>query len=170
MEGANELGKRQEKSADKIRWRPLFLELSTFSILKSLEPLSFRARRPRTMPPTPFRIAILEADSPIGHTLAKYGSYRGVFTSLLHKAADASHIPRESIEITGWDVVNGDAGEEYEEEEGEGADWKRRKGYPRMGDVDGVLITGSRMFVTPASYWFDHLLRIEIVLDSPRIC
>ena len=116
------------------------------------------------MPPTPLRIAILEADSPIGQTLAKYGSYGGVFTSLFHKAADSSHIPRESIEITGWDVVNGDAGEEEEdggengEENGNGdlvggkRGWKRRRGYPRMGDVDGVLITGSRMFVVPASY------------------
>lgn len=66
--------------------------------------------------------------------------------------------------------MNGDAGEEYGEEKGGGMGWKRRKGYPRMGDVDGVLITGSRMFVTPASYWFDHFLRIEIVLDNPRIC
>ena len=66
--------------------------------------------------------------------------------------------------------MNGDAGEEDGEEKGEGTGWKRRKGYPRMEDVDGVLITGSRMFVTPASYWFDHLLRIEIVLDCPCIC
>ena len=130
------------------------------------------------MPPTPLRIAVLEADSPIGQTLAKYGSYTGVFASLLHKAADASHIPRESIEITGWDVVNGDAGEKESRGErgepelggefvGEERGWKRRRGYPRIGDVDGVLITGSRMFVIPASYLFYHFLRIKMVLYCP---
>ena len=120
------------------------------------------------MPPTrtPLRLAILEADTPIGRARAKYGSYGGVFTSLLHRAADASHVPRERLEITGWDVVDGGAEEEEGEGEGEvedmGGEWAvvRRKGYPRMRDVDAVLITGSRrwsfsLFV----FWLGGVLR-----------
>lgn len=96
------------------------------------------------MPSFPIRIAILEADVPIGAARAKYGSYGGVFTSLLHKAADASDLPRERLHITGWDVVNPDGGGD-EDMGGEWA-WKRRSGYPGLGDVDAVLVTGSRMW------------------------
>lgn len=104
------------------------------------------------MAPSPIRIAILEADTPIGKARAKYGGYGGVFTSLLHKAADVSNLPRESLEITGWDVVNSEGAKEGEEED-MGGDWawKRRKGYPKMEDVDAVLITGSRTW-TPCFY------------------
>lgn len=119
-------------------------------------------------PPPPLRIAILEADVPIGHTRAKYGSYGGVFASLLHRAADAEGIARERLEIEGWDVVGGgeegerggegggggegegegERGEEGEDMEDMGGEWgwSRRKGFPRLGDVDAVLVTGSRMW------------------------
>ena len=100
------------------------------------------------MAPSPLRIAILEADIPIGKARIKYGSYGSVFASLLHKAADASNIPRDKLEITGWDVVNLEGAEEGAEEEmGGDWDWKRRKGYPSLEQVDAVLITGSRMWV-----------------------
>ena len=102
------------------------------------------------MPPYPLRIAILEADLPIGNTRDKYGCYGGVFTSLFHKAADASHFPRENLGITGWDVVNSTGEKEGTEEDMGGEwNWKRRKGYPKMEDIDAVLITGSRMWVPP---------------------
>ena len=95
-------------------------------------------------PPT--RLAILEADTPIGKTRAKYGSYGGVFASLLYTAADAANIPREQLELTGWDVVNTEEGKEEGEEITGGEEWnmKRRRGYPKMEDIDAVLITGSR--------------------------
>ena len=99
------------------------------------------------MAPSPLRIAILEADTPIGKTLAKYGSYGGVFKSLLYKAADASDIPRERLELSAWDVVSMDVGKEGQgEEEFVGGEWnmKRKKGCPKIEDVDAVLITGSR--------------------------
>ena len=97
---------------------------------------------------SPLRLAILEADIPIGATRVKYGSYGSVFTHLLHKACDASHIPRDALEITGWDVVNSDELPEGEEEDMGGEwKWKRRKGYPALERVDAVLITGSRMWV-----------------------
>lgn len=106
-----------------------------------------------TMATSPIRLAILEADIPIGATRTKYGSYGGVFTSLLHKAADASSIPRERLEITGWDVVNPDREAEGKEEDMGGEwNWKRRKGYPKLEEVDAVLITGSRMWVPSFSH------------------
>ena len=96
-------------------------------------------------------LAILEADTPITQTKAKYGSYGGVFTSLLHQAADAERIPRSRLELSGWDVVTApDAegkGEQEEEDCGGMYRWKRRRGYPDLGQVDAVLITGSRMWV-----------------------
>ena len=97
------------------------------------------------MAPSPIRIAILEADTPIGQTLVKYGSYGGVFTSLLHKAADASNIPRERLKLTGWDVVNMEQAQEKEDDNISRV-WniERRKGYPKLEDIDAILITGSR--------------------------
>ncbi len=95
--------------------------------------------------PPPIRLALLEADTPFGDHRARYGSYGGVFVSLLYKAADASRVPRERLQITGWDVVNVDGAEEGAEEEMGGEfDFRRTKGIPRMEDVDAVLITGSR--------------------------
>ena len=101
------------------------------------------------MAPPPIRLAILEADIPIGTTRAKYGGYGAVFTSLFHKACDASHIPRDRLEITGWDVVNADGAPDGKEEDMGGEwGWKRKKGYPALEEIDAVLITGSRMWVS----------------------
>lgn len=95
------------------------------------------------------RISILEADTPLTATQIKYGSYGGVFTSLLHQAADASNLPRDQLEITGWDVVNiGDETEGTDDDMGGIYGWTRRRGYPKMEDVDAVLITGSSMWVS----------------------
>jgi len=97
---------------------------------------------------TPLRIAVLEADIPIDNVRTKYGSYGAVFTSLLHKAADALNLPRDCLDITGWDVVNSENAPEGEVEDmGGECNWKRRKGYPKLQEVDAVLITGSRMWV-----------------------
>jgi len=111
-------------------------------------------------PPTPIRLAILEADVPLGATRAKYGSYGAVFASLFHKACDASNVPRERLQISGWDVVGFDGrgeGEGNREGQGEGGKegegwedmggewgWRRRRGLPRKEEVDAVLVSGSR--------------------------
>lgn len=95
--------------------------------------------------PKPIRLAIFEADNPLPSTCAEYGSYGGVFLSLFHKAADSLGVPREDLEITGWNVVNMEAGEQGEMEEMGGKyRWKRRVGLPNLEEVDAVLITGSR--------------------------
>ncbi len=92
---------------------------------------------------SPIRIAVLEADTPLEQTRRDLGSYAGVFTALLHKAADASKISRESLQLTGWDVVNEPDG--GIEDMGGMYNWKRTRGYPRMEDIDAILITGSSM-------------------------
>ena len=75
---------------------------------------------------SPIRIAVLECDTPLTQTQEKYGGYGGVFTALLHSAADAIHVPRQDLDISKWDVVNG-TGQ-----------------YPALDDIDAILITGSR--------------------------
>ena len=82
------------------------------------------------MAPKPIRIAVLEADTPIGNTKKQYGGYTGVFTSLLHKAADAISLPRDRLEFSQWDVVN-------------------KMEYPEPDAIDAVLITGSRKHTLP---------------------
>ncbi|KAI9840341.1 MAG: hypothetical protein M1837_001759 [Sclerophora amabilis] len=86
------------------------------------------------MPRSPLRIAILECDTPLDGTRAKYGSYGGVFTALLRAAAAASFDedpastlgppPDYGLDISRFDV------EKVEQ-------------YPRVEDVDAVLLTGS---------------------------
>ena len=81
----------------------------------------------------PLRIAILECDTPADGTRAKYGSYGGVFEALLAAGVSGFQKEREGSErselgrfkLTYWDVVS-------------------EKKYPRVEDVDGVLLTGSR--------------------------
>lgn len=78
---------------------------------------------------TPLRIAVLECDTPANNTNTKYGGYRGVFESLLKASARALGQPERlnpdtDLEISGWDVVNGDE-------------------YPKLEDINAVLLTGS---------------------------
>ena len=80
----------------------------------------------------PLRIAILECDTPAERTRARYGGggYGAVFKALLD--AGASEVSKVSgpdelmLQLTYWDVVS-------------------EKRYPQIEDVDGVLLTGSRM-------------------------
>jgi hypothetical protein len=81
------------------------------------------------MPAPPLRIAILECDTPLNNTRAKYGGYGGVFEALLCSGADALKYPglssTEGLEITKWDVVT-------------------KQEYPSISDIDAILITGSK--------------------------
>lgn len=77
-------------------------------------------------PPTfPLRIAVLEADS----IAPQHGGYSGLYTSLLQAAADSLGWPRDSFEISKWDVVNVKEGQ--------------AEGYPKLEEVDAILISGS---------------------------
>ncbi|KAL1973660.1 hypothetical protein VTN31DRAFT_6295 [Thermomyces dupontii] len=81
----------------------------------------------------PLRIAVLECDTPLPNTHAKYGGYGGVFESLLResakKLADDNEPyqldPDRDLQISKWDVVNDDK-------------------YPKLEDIDAILISGSK--------------------------
>lgn len=97
------------------------------------------------------RLAILECDTPLAHTRAKYGSYGGVFTSLLHAGAEALGVSGDGLRITRFDVVE------------QGA-------YPDLQDVDGVLITGSRFSAFDATPWIVRLVEfVKMVLGQRRV-
>lgn len=91
----------------------------------------------------PLRIAVLECDTPLTQTKAKYGGYGGVFEVLLQAGAKALNQPElvqpeSGLEITKWDIVNGDQ-------------------YPNLDDVDGILITGSSMWTPIPQSPFDSV-------------
>lgn len=90
--------------------------------------------------PSPIRIAILECDTPLPRTAAKYGGYGGVFTALLHASAEKFGWDKSELHITTHHVVDDEKGTAGEEEAQE-----LRKRYPRLEDIDAVLITGSSM-------------------------
>jgi len=78
------------------------------------------------MPSLPLRIAILECDTPLPGTVAQYGGYGGVFTSLLRAGASTLSPPlRDSdLLLSAYDVV--------------------QQKYPSLDSIDAVLISGSR--------------------------
>lgn len=73
----------------------------------------------------PFRLAILECDTPIDSVRKRYGSYGNVFVNILKPALE-SHPSKSAIEpvFTSWDVVD-------------------KQEYPDLAQVDGILLTGS---------------------------
>lgn len=77
----------------------------------------------------PLRIAVLECDTPLPNTNARYNGYGGLFAALLKASAKALNQPERldpetGLEVTKWDVVNGTE-------------------YPTLEDIDAVLLTGS---------------------------
>ena len=107
-----------------------FGSISTTSIsLKTLRSRSVfdQLRRPLSsnMGPRNPRIAVLEADTPLGSIEEKHGTYGDIFETLLNTALKTIESPWEGLEISKWDVVS-------------------KMEYPKLDDVDAVLITGSR--------------------------
>lgn len=78
----------------------------------------------------PLRIAILECDSPLPNTAAKYGSYGGVFEKLLRSGATASG----RIDCAESDLKISKHQIQLDPEI-----------YPKLDDIDAILITGSSM-------------------------
>lgn len=76
----------------------------------------------------PLRIAVLECDEPIGRTKEKYGGYGNVFKALLDAGAndivERDGVNRPELDITKYDVVNTEM-------------------YPKLEDIDAILLTGS---------------------------
>ncbi|KAF9894694.1 hypothetical protein FE257_006584 [Aspergillus nanangensis] len=78
----------------------------------------------------PLRIAVLECDTPVDKVDAKYNGYHGVFSVLLRESAQALDQPElldpdTGLDISRWDVVS-------------------KQEYPRLDDVDAILLTGSK--------------------------
>lgn len=76
----------------------------------------------------PLRIAILECDTPLTNTAARYGDYGEVFRTLLESSAEGLEVPgfegKQSLELTKYDIVNKDT-------------------YPDLKSIDAILLTGS---------------------------
>lgn len=75
------------------------------------------------------RIAVLECDEPVGKTKEKYGGYGGLFKELLQNGVERypdlyKEKPPE-LEVSKFDVVN------------------KMDEYPKLEDVDAILLTGS---------------------------
>ncbi|KAK5107375.1 hypothetical protein LTR62_001318 [Meristemomyces frigidus] len=106
-------------------------------------------------PPT-IRLAILEADTPIGRTKEKYGGYGALFAELLAKGCEEvarqDGVPGPELEITKYDVVNHPAV------------------YPALEEVDGVLITGSKHNSFDSTPWIRTLVAFtQRVLAQHRV-
>src|ERR1700728_3544235 len=101
------------------------------------------------------RIAILECDTPLTSTRAKYGGYGGVFKALLSAGADALNHPnlssKHGLSLTNWDVV------EAQE-------------YPQLDEIDAMLITGSRYNSFDDTPWIIKLVEFtKQVLAQERV-
>ncbi|KAK4227185.1 putative glutamine amidotransferase [Podospora fimiseda] len=102
----------------------------------------------------PIRLAILEADTPVPKTHAKYSGYLGVFTHLFTRALSDSPHPLSSIlQITGHDIVqNPDSS------------------YPSLDSIDAILITGSKHNSFDNDYWILKLVEYtRKALLHPRV-
>ena len=109
----------------------------------------------------PFHLAILECDTPLSRTEAKYGGYGDVFTALLRSGAEALGEP--DLIINSSDANSSSNGisnstSDRQSEDGKGADGERQRRslritkwgvekdmrrYPGLDDIDGILVTGS---------------------------
>jgi GMP synthase-like glutamine amidotransferase len=107
------------------------------------------------MPSPPLRIAILECDTPLTNTRAKYGGYGGVFKALLSAGADALGSPalssKHGLELTTWDVFEA-------------------QNYPSLDDIDAILLSGSRYNSFDDTPWIVKLVEFtKQVLAQERV-
>ncbi|KAJ5747283.1 uncharacterized protein N7511_008979 [Penicillium nucicola] len=104
----------------------------------------------------PLRIAVLECDTPLDPINRQYNGYGGVFRTLLTTSAKALNQPEKlnpetGLEITAWDIVNGNK-------------------YPDLEDVDAVLLTGSKHNSFEDIPWMNHLVQFtQKVLAQDRV-
>lgn len=79
--------------------------------------------------PTVLRIAVLECDTPLPGTKARFQGYGGVFEHLLRTGAKALGRPaQEDLIITKHQIES------------------NPENYPDLDDIDAILITGSSAF------------------------
>ncbi|ERF68940.1 hypothetical protein EPUS_08174 [Endocarpon pusillum Z07020] len=102
----------------------------------------------------PLRLAILECDSPPPNADAKYGGYGGVFTTLLRYGAELLGKPdlEAMLQISKYQIqLDPD-------------------NYPKLEDVDAILLTGSRYNSFEDAPWIKKLVDFTAeILKQDRI-
>lgn len=99
----------------------------------------------------PIRLAILEADTPQPKTAARYSHYTGLFTSLLSTAVSPTPVA-ERFAITRHHVVDDTSA------------------YPRLEDVDAVLVTGSKHSAYMDDEWIVALVEfVRRAIEGGRV-
>ncbi|RMZ89700.1 hypothetical protein DV736_g3094, partial [Chaetothyriales sp. CBS 134916] len=102
----------------------------------------------------PLRVAILECDSPLPHTQAKFGGYGGVFQALLRSGAKLLERPDPEH---GFDFSNHQIETDPES-------------YPSLSDLDAILLTGSRYDAFADTLWINKLVEYtKKALDSGKV-
>ncbi|KAB8278286.1 Aldehyde/histidinol dehydrogenase [Aspergillus minisclerotigenes] len=86
------------------------------------------------------RVAILETDTPIDPILARYGTYGAIFNRWLNTGLQGLTVTDTEIQTTIWDVVN-------------------KSEYPKPGDFDALLMTGSRHDAHADVPWINELVK-----------
>ncbi|KAI9865277.1 MAG: hypothetical protein M1824_003430 [Vezdaea acicularis] len=132
--------------------------------------------------PTPLHIAILECDTPLPQTAAKYGGYGGVFISLLRKSVDylnAEHDGVNSGAKEGETVAEKDGAKEGKkvgfldkDKDLDFTTWdvEHLEQYPKLEDVDAILLTGSRHNAFDNPPWITRLISYtRAALDTGRV-
>ncbi|KAJ5558626.1 hypothetical protein N7535_008843 [Penicillium sp. DV-2018c] len=105
---------------------------------------------------TPLRIAVLECDTPVDGVNRRYNGYGGVFKVLLKAGAISLNQPERldpetGLEVTAWDIVNDDK-------------------YPKLEDIDAVLLTGSKYNSYDDVPWINRLVEFtQQVLAQDRV-
>ncbi|KAJ5120532.1 uncharacterized protein N7515_009920 [Penicillium bovifimosum] len=105
---------------------------------------------------TPLRIAVLECDTPVDGVNRRYNGYGGVFQVLLKAGAISLNQPERldpatGLEVTAWDIVNDDK-------------------YPKLEDIDAVLLTGSKYNSYDNTPWIIRLVEFtQQVLAQDRV-
>jgi len=107
------------------------------------------------MPSLPLRIAILECGTTPPNAARKYGSYGGVFASLLRSGADALSYPNLSsssgLSISTFDVV-------------------KNLSYPSIPDIDAILLTASAPNAFDNDPWILKLVAfVKEILEQRRV-
>lgn len=97
---------------------------------------------------SPLRIAILESDTPLPQTKAKFGGYGGVFEYLLTEGAKALNRPDLNPE-TGFAFSRYQVEQEPDK-------------YPDPAEIDAILLTGSskcKRGFSPTRHHVSHFIR-----------
>lgn len=91
----------------------------------------------------PLRLAILEADTPLPNTNAKYHGYGGVFTDLLRRAVAPDPLEAH-LQLSVYHVVADDPA--------------NPPSYPDLASVDAILISGSKHSAYLDEPWINRLV------------